>query len=294
MHFASSINRTPLLAEAGEQGEGVTVKLTLKLIADVGIVGLPNVGKSTLLAALTKARPKVGAYPFTTLEPNLGVASLAWDSFVLADIPGLVEGAHEGRGLGDEFLRHIERTVVLLHVVDGSEPDPVACWRKLNHELEMFSATVAAKPQVVAVNKTDLPEVAERRGELEAAFARAGLAVSFISAIQKEGTGPLLRELARQVRQARRPHVPPGAERVPVLRLSGEAGPRVERAGEGVWRLHHSRSERIAAGSDLGDAAVVTQFQAELRRMGVMGALDAAGVQGGDTLLVNGKELEWA
>lgn len=294
VHFASSTNRTPLLAEAGEQGEAVTVKLTLKLMADVGIVGLPNAGKSTLLAALTRATPKIGAYPFTTLEPNLGVASLAWDSFVLADIPGLVEGAHEGRGLGDEFLRHIERTAVLLHVVDGSEPDPVASWRKLNHELEMFSAAVAAKPQIVVVNKSDLPEVAERRRELEGAFARVGVTVSFISAMQKEGTGPLLRELARQVRQARRPHVPPSAERVPVLRPSGVARPRVERVGEGVWRLHHNRSERIAAGSDLGDAAVVTQFQAELRRLGVMGALEAASVQGGDTLLVDGKELEWA
>ncbi|MFN2194577.1 MAG: GTPase ObgE, partial [Anaerolineales bacterium] len=158
--FANARNQAPRIAEKGAPGEENQLRLVLKLIADIGIVGVPNAGKSTFLSAVTQARPKIAAYPFTTIEPNLGVAELDDDTtLVLADIPGLIEGAHQGVGLGDNFLRHIQRTVVLIHLLDGLAPDPLADYAQINTELALFDPDLAQKPQVVALNKYDLPDV---------------------------------------------------------------------------------------------------------------------------------------
>ena len=170
-YFASPTNQYPLLAEKGEPGQALALRLELKLLADVGIIGLPNAGKSSLLSAVSAARPKVANYPFTTLEPVLGVVEHRRNTFVMVDIPGIIEGAHEGVGLGHDFLRHVERTRVLLHMIDGSASDPLRDYRQINDELRMFSGALAAKPQVVAVNKTDITEVAGIEGILEEMFA---------------------------------------------------------------------------------------------------------------------------
>src|SRR5438132_5235343 len=158
-HFATSTNQAPRIAQKGEPGEERWIRLELKLIADVGIVGFPNAGKSTLLASASRAEPKIADYPFTTLEPNLGVVDVGYDQFVLADIPGLIEGAHRGIGLGHAFLRHVERTRVLIHLIDGTVGDPVAAFDAINEELELFDAALRRKPQVVAINKIDIAEV---------------------------------------------------------------------------------------------------------------------------------------
>lgn len=191
-YFASPTNQFPLLAEQGEQGETLRLRLELKLLADIGIIGLPNAGKSSLLSVVSAARPKVAAYPFTTLEPALGVVEHRLQTFVMVDIPGLIEGAHEGVGLGHDFLRHIERTRALVHMVDGSTADPLDDYRKINAELTLFNAQLAAKPQIVAVNKTDITEVRQRQPELKAAFAAEGIEALFVSAATHNGIDALL------------------------------------------------------------------------------------------------------
>ena len=170
-YFASATNQYPLLAEKGDPGESLNLRLELKLLADVGIVGLPNAGKSSLLAVVSAARPKVANYPFTTLEPVLGVVEHRRQTFVMVDIPGIIEGAHDGVGLGHDFLRHVERTRVLVHMVDGSAADPLRDFRQINDELRMFNEELAAKPQVVAINKTDITEVSDIAPLLDEMFA---------------------------------------------------------------------------------------------------------------------------
>ncbi|MCC6261811.1 MAG: GTPase ObgE, partial [Anaerolineales bacterium] len=172
-HFATARNQAPRTAERGEPHEEKLIRLELKLIADIGIIGLPNAGKSTLLSALTNAKPKIGDYPFTTLEPNLGVAKIDDDTtIVMADIPGLIEGAAEGAGLGHDFLRHIQRTRVLIHMIDGLSEDPLADFSQINTELALFDAKLGSKPQVVVINKIDQPDVQARLPEIQASFKK--------------------------------------------------------------------------------------------------------------------------
>jgi GTP-binding protein len=203
MHFATSTNRAPRRAEEGWPGEGRSLRLELKLMADVGLLGVPNVGKSTFIRRVSRARPRVGAYPFTTLVPHLGVCELSdLRSFVIADLPGLVEGASEGAGLGHRFLRHLERTSVLLHLLDPCQTAPgsgATAFDTLNRELAAYSERLAGLPQVVAVNKIDLPDVREATGGLEAELAARGVPLHRISAATGEGVGALLEALYRRV-----------------------------------------------------------------------------------------------
>jgi GTP-binding protein len=207
--FATSTNRAPRRTQPGEPGEERSLKLQLKLLADVGIVGYPNVGKSTLIARISAARPKIADYPFTTLTPNLGVVTLSGDrSFVVADVPGLIEGAHEGQGLGDRFLRHVERTKVLIHVVDvsgASGRDPVADFDAINRELTLFDAAVGAKPQIVAANKIDALDDPARLEALEAHVAKAGLRCFRVSGVTGDGVSQLLEAAWKQVAAVREP-----------------------------------------------------------------------------------------
>ena len=197
VHFMTSTNQAPTVAQKGEPGESRWVVLELKTIADVGLVGYPNVGKSSLLAALTAATPKIGDYPFTTLEPNLGVAERGDFTFVLADIPGLIEGAHRGVGLGHQFLRHVERARVLLHVVDATVSDPVATYEAVREELELYNPALAAKPELVALNKIDRPDVRGEVPELLARFKRRGRTCrsSAVSALTTQGIDELVPRL---------------------------------------------------------------------------------------------------
>ncbi|MCW5883064.1 MAG: GTPase ObgE, partial [Anaerolineae bacterium] len=191
--FASASQQAPRFAEKGEPGEELWVSLELKLVADVGIVGVPNAGKSTLLAAVSAARPKIADYPFTTLVPNLGVAEVDHRVFVLADSPGLIEGASQGIGLGFKFLRHVERTRVLIHLVDGLSEDPLGDMEMINHELDVFDPRMSRKPQIVAFNKMDVPQAAERWPAVQAAISGRGLPAYAISAATGQGVQALLR-----------------------------------------------------------------------------------------------------
>jgi GTP-binding protein len=205
--FATSTNRAPRRTEPGEPGEDRLLRLQLKLLADVGLVGFPNAGKSTLIARISAARPKIADYPFTTLTPNLGVVTLSDDrSFVVADVPGLIAGAHAGLGLGDRFLRHIERTLVLIHLVDVSGPsgrDPVDDFESILEELRLFDPKVAAKPQIVAANKIDALDDPSRLERLEARVRQRRLPFYRISAVTGEGVGELLEAAWRQVAAGR-------------------------------------------------------------------------------------------
>ncbi len=192
VHFATSTNQAPRKATKGEAGEVAQLILDLKLIADAGIIGYPNVGKSTLLAAVSAARPKAAAYPFTTVEPVLGEVRLGDSSFILAEIPGLIEGAHLGKGLGHDFLRHAERTRVLLHLVDGTSPHLIDDIRTLNRELEVYKPAMVQKPQVVAVNKIDLPEVQDRLLEIKDLLKSEGIKAYFISGATGQGVTELI------------------------------------------------------------------------------------------------------
>ncbi len=202
-HFKSSTNRAPRKATKGWPGEERWVWLRLKLIADVGLVGLPNAGKSTFLARVSAARPKIADYPFTTLHPQLGVVRLsAVEEFVIADIPGLIEGAHEGAGLGDRFLGHVERCAVLLHLVDGAAGDVVRAWRTVRQELKSYGAGLAQKPELIGLNKADAMTPREASARLAALRKASGARVMLLSGVTGQGVPEILRTLQTMVQQS--------------------------------------------------------------------------------------------
>ncbi len=297
--FASSTNQTPLLAESGQEGEQKSLKFTLKLLADVGIIGMPNAGKSSLLAAISAARPKIAGYPFTTLEPVLGVVERRFDRLIAVDIPGLIEGAHAGAGLGDEFLKHIERTRVLVHVLDGSAERPAANLTLVDRELEQFGRGLSAKHQIIAVNKIDMPEVVASKAKILAAVKRkAGPArkVFFISAATHEGTRELLDEVWRVVKEARSAGALKRHQEAepPVIRpsLLGSK-PNAVAEAPGVFRIVHPVAVRLAKGSVLSDWSVRVQYHARLGHMKVLDDLQRLGVKRGDKILVADREFVW-
>jgi GTP-binding protein len=202
-HFKSSTNRAPRRANPGLPGEEKTIWLRLKLIADAGLVGLPNAGKSTFLAAVTAAKPKIADYPFTTLHPGLGVARIDAREFVLADIPGLIEGAHEGVGIGDRFLGHVERTMVLLHLVSAREESPARAYRTIRGELEAYGNGLAEKPEIVALSQVDTIDAAERKKKAAALKRAAGRAPILLSSATGEGVTEALRALMDRIESAR-------------------------------------------------------------------------------------------
>jgi len=203
-HFKSSTNRAPRRADPGHPGEERWIWLRLKLLADAGLIGLPNAGKSTFLARVSRARPKIADYPFTTLEPRLGTVRRGDDSVVIADIPGLIEGAHEGTGLGDRFLGHIERCAALIHLVDGTADDPVTAWRTVRRELALYGAGVEAKPEILCLSKADALDDEARRVKAAALAEAAGGRVRIVSGVTGEGLEPVLAEIAELVRARRR------------------------------------------------------------------------------------------
>ncbi len=290
-HFASSRNQAPRIAEKGEPFQELRLRLELKLIADIGIVGVPNAGKSTFLSAVTHARPKIAAYPFTTLEPNLGVAELDEDNnLVLADIPGLIEGAHMGVGLGHDFLRHIQRTRVLIHLLDGLAEDPLLDFMQINSELALFDPDLAKKPMVVALNKCDLPDVQARWPQVEAALKERGYEPYSISAVTGSNVRTVLYKAAHLLREA--PPMPE-ATGLPVYRV--EADPRafeILRTRDG-WRVTGVSIERAASMTSWSYDQSVSRFQRILHTLGIEDALRKAGVQAGDTVTIGDFELEW-
>ena len=311
--FATSTLQFPLLAEEGERGERVELRLELKLLADVGIVGAPNAGKSSLLAAVTAARPKVASYPFTTLEPVLGVVADRGEEFVMVDIPGLIEGAHAGVGLGHDFLRHIERTRVLVHMVDGSDDDPSLVMDRVSGELGMFAESLIERPRIVVVNKIDIPGARERVGPIRRRLSEESIRVHGVSVATREGIDALMGDVLRLLQEdgegraespspmaVRGETGPPRAgsegspqENIPVLRPR----PRRERVRvrrrSGAYVVDAPAAARVAGMVDSGDWNAMTQFHAYLRRVGVVRALEDAGAGPGDTVIVGRLEMEW-
>jgi len=285
VHFKSSTRRAPDYAEQGLSGEEGELTLDLKLIADVGLVGPPNAGKSSLLRALTAARPKVGDYPFTTLDPELGVAEVSGVRFVIADIPGLIEGAAQGAGLGQRFLRHIERTKALVYVLDGAAPDP---WKDLDIvrlEVAQFAPSLAERPHVVAVNKVDLEPARKLRARTRRRDA------FFISAKTGVGLPELAAAVASLVASAPAPQIA-AAAKVTKLRPRGDAHMSVEKKG-GAYVVHGDRVERLLERFDLETEGGLARFQSELDRLGVNRALESAGVEPGDTVRIAAAEFEY-
>ncbi len=289
--FATSTNQAPRVAEHGLPGEERWLRLELKLLADVGLVGVPNAGKSTLLAAVTAARPKIAPYPFTTLQPNLGVVVLDPETeFVLADLPGLIEGAAEGKGLGHEFLRHIERTRVVIHLLDGLSPDPGADFAAINRELAAFGHGLAEKPQLVALNKVDLPQVRERWPEIKAMLQKQGYPAMAVSALTREGTRELLYRSAQMLAQLPQ-EVPP--QELPVFRLGKDEKAFTVTWEDDGWRVRGGRVEQLAEMTVWNLDEAVRRFQRALERIGISQALEEAGVQPGDTVRIGERELVW-
>jgi GTP-binding protein len=289
--FATATNQAPRIGERGEPGEEFTLRLELRLIADIGIVGAPNAGKSTLLAAVTNAKPKIAAYPFTTLEPNLGVAELDDETnLVLADIPGLIEGAHQGIGLGHDFLRHIQRTRVLIHLLDGLAEDPLLDFAQINSELALFDPELGRKPQVVALNKIDQPEAQEKWAQVSARLKQRGYEAMAVSAATGKDVRKLLYKAAELLAKA--PEVPAGIE-LPVYKVSSDPRQFTIQRREGGWLVKGEAIERAAAMTYWEFDQSVRRFQRLLETLGVESALRKAGVKSGDTVFIGEYELEW-
>lgn len=285
--FVTPVNKAPRMAEKGEPGQERWLELELKLLADVGLVGFPNAGKSTLISRVSAARPKIADYPFTTIAPNLGVVRVdEGRSFVMADIPGLIESAHTGAGLGYQFLRHTERTRLLVHVLDtaGTEGrDPVKDFDTINRELALYDPALAARPMVVAANKMDLPGAQENLTRLRQALGD-GYEIFPISALSGEGLSPLIYRLAALVAELPEPDIP-AEEPVRVTAVRDEPRFTVFRRGS-VFVVEGREIERHVAMTDLDNEEAVERLQRIISRMGVEDALKEAGIRNGDTVCI--------
>ena len=293
--FKSAQNKAPRIAEKGEPGLERWVSLELKLVADVGIIGAPNAGKSTLLSVVSAAKPKIADYPFTTLVPNLGVVELDHRQMVLADIPGLMEGAHEGIGLGLEFLRHVERTRVLIHLLNGDSPDPLGDYEAINLEITLFNPALVDRPQLVVFNKMDLPHARERWPEIEAAISEQGRPVMAISAVTQENVVPMLYKIQAMLDAS--PSVLTTDEPVEALPEIGveddERIFQIARGDEGEWDVTGVAIERTARMTNWNYYEAAMRFQRILRVMGISDALRDAGIEEGDTVRIADIELTW-
>jgi len=303
VHFKTSTHQAPKLAELGEPGQERWLRLELRLIADVGLVGLPNAGKSTLLAATTAAKPKIADYPFTTLEPNLGVVQVGGvdgQTFVMADIPGLISGAADGVGLGLEFLRHIDRTKVLVHVLDASGglegSDPLENFETVNTELSAYGEGLLDKPMLVALNKIDIPEAQQQLGRLETALSEGGFRTFPISGATNEGVARLLEAVAAELRVIGEAEVAAGS-------VTSRRIYTIESVDERAWDLQQTAPhqflisgigvERFTRMTDFGNDEAVDRFQRMLTSSGISERLDRLGVEPGDVVQIADSELIW-
>ena len=296
--YSSSTSQYPVIAQAGEEGLKTSLRLELKLIADVGIIGVPNAGKSSLITFLTAARPKIANYPFTTIDPVLGIVEHRDKDFVMVDIPGLIEGAHEGIGLGHEFLRHIERTRVLIHLVDGTSENPSEDFHKINKELALFNEALIGKPQILAINKVDLDEVSVLAEDIRDSMGEYAWKFHIISAVSGEGVGSMMDEVV-QVLSDQPSVIPPNLfvdlqeTDIPVIR------PEPRRRGvsiyqeDGVYVVQAPGVERIAQRIDYEDWLARMQFYKHMQKTGVVKALEDAGISEGDTVRIGDIEWEW-
>ncbi len=297
--FTSSVRQAPTFAERGYEGEERWLVLELKLLADVGLIGFPNVGKSTILSVVTGAKPKIANYPFTTLTPNLGVVELEGrKSFVLADIPGLIEGAHQGVGLGHDFLRHIERTRLLIHVLDvsGSEGrDPLEDFRQVNHELAKYSSSLAERPQLIAVNKTDLPDAREILAGVREALEKEGFEVFEVSAATNTGLDRLMDrafELLRDLGDQPMQEDIEDTRKMRYYRFEPEKPFTIEKVGD-VFVVKGNWVDRLMAGINVDRDESLKYFQKVIRKRGIIDELKEMGIKEGDTVRMGQREFEY-
>ena len=291
--FKSARNKAPRLAEKGEPGQKRWLELELRLVADVGIIGVPNAGKSTLLSVVSAAKPKIADYPFTTIVPNLGVAEVDHRQIVLADIPGLMEGAHEGVGLGLEFLRHVERTRLLIHLLNGDSPDPLGDFQAINQELSLFKPELADKPQIVAFNKMDLPAAQAAWPAVQAAMERYGLPVIAISAVTHENVQQLLYRVQEMLDALPPAFAEPEEELPEITPDEDERIFHVEQIDDGEWLVEGVAIERAARMTNWDYYEAAMRFQRILKAMGIADALRDAGIAEGDTVHIAEVELIW-
>ncbi len=295
--FATPVNQFPLLAEEGDPGQDFEAQLELKLLADIGIIGAPNAGKSSLLMALTAAKPKVAPYPFTTIEPVLGVGARHNKTFVLVDIPGLIEGAHEGVGLGGDFLRHIERTRLLVHVIDGSEEDPGGRYHQIRQEMGLFNDKLLDKPEIVAFNKMDIDGVGERFEEIQEELQGSAVASVCISAAARTGLESLINHITSLLDEIQ---VSEGdtteavqQDDVPVIRPASDAPQDIVRRVGKRFIVKSRAANRLAAMVDENNWDARIQLYEQLRRLGVIAALEKAGIRSGQVFQVGGLDWKW-
>ena len=307
--FVSSTNQEPILAQRGERGDYIVLFLELKLLADVGLLARPNAGKSTLISRCSAAKPRIAAYPFTTVEPVLGVVSTRGKDFVMMEVPGLLEGAHEGVGLGDQFLRHAERARLYVHVLDGLSEDPVADFHMINREVQEFNPALAHKPQIVVVNKMDVTEVRERRSELEVALNEAvanspilasraaDTPIMFISAVTGEGIDEMLVQVLAMMDNLPVEEPAEESEAGPGFtapdRHRPPAQPLTFHKENGVFVVESEQLERLIALADTRDYRVLLQLWREMNRLGIARRLTDAGIEAGDTIRIGRSEVEW-
>ena len=290
IHFTSSTNQAPQIAQRGEPGEERWLTLEIRLIADVGIIGYPNVGKSTLLTAASAAKPKIASYPFTTIEPALGVVEVGQQAFALAEIPGLVVDAHLGRGLGHDFLRHAMRTRILIHLVDGTSLSPVTDMANVDEELNLFDSSLGRKTQIIAVNKIDLPEAHARMDEMESAFGSAGHRVVFISAETGEGVPELMAEAMKMLDRVSGEAVKSEVPRTVFRPRPSDRGISIQKEGD-TFIVAAPELERIITRGKTTDPEIRWQLNRMLVRMGVNKALKRAGAKPGDEVRCG--DFEW-
>jgi GTP-binding protein len=290
-HFATSVRQAPRFAEKGEPGERFTLRLELRLLADCGIVGVPNAGKSTLLSVVSAAHPKIADYPFTTVEPQLGVVRVSdEESFAMVDVPGLVEGAHQGVGLGDQFLKHVERTRALVHLLDGAKPldEILAEKTTIESELAAWNPRLAEKPALLAINKLDLPQARESFGELQRSFPE----IRGISAATGEGVRDLILAVARTIERAPMPEVTsPSPARIELVAPDAFL---IERGPDGGFVISGDRVERLAAMTNFDSDEGLARFERALERMGVEKRLVELGAVEGDTVRIGPYEFTYS
>ena len=298
-HFASSVRRAPRFAEKGDPGEEKLLTLELKLIADVGLVGFPNAGKSSILAAISGARPRIAGYPFTTLSPNLGVLAVDDQQVVIADLPGLIEGAHDNKGLGLQFLRHVERTRVLVHVLDLSEPDPLQNWRVVCDEFKAYGADLGARPSLVLGNKLDLPGTEEKSAMLAQAMRDEGLDYLSASALSGAGIPELITAIVRLVR--RHPPRPESTvslveeplQELPYRRGKAPLPVSILRLSDGSFRVEHANLEKSVSRIDFDHEDALMKFARILKRLQVEEALEEAGAVEGDVVRIGEVDFDF-
>lgn len=303
--FKSGWNKAPQIADLGEEGRESWLELELKLVADVGIIGVPNAGKSTLLSVITAAKPKVADYPFTTLVPNLGVCEMNYRTTVFADIPGLLEGAHAGRGLGHEFLRHCQRARILVHVIDGSSPDPVGDYAAIQTELQLFAEDLASKPQIVAYNKMDVPDSSDYWQDIKHSLEAAGVPsehMCAMSAVTGQGVIDLVKLVHTALDQLPAEEIATTAavNQTELPKRHSEA--RIDEfsidfeleSGQRVFTVTGEAIERFAQMTNWDYYEAANRFQKVLEAAGINKALKKQGVTEGDTVLIGEAELAWS